>query len=93
MRPDLMVAGEARLAMDAELTRVLERGMPGVDKRTVLTRRPLSLIDCFTPSDSVPVLVRVSIGSSSGSSAFAGFGRSAEEGTFWLFSLRGMDTH
>ena len=36
MRPDLMVAGDARLAMDAELTRVLERGMPGVDKRTVL---------------------------------------------------------
>jgi len=31
-----MVAGDARLAMDAELTRVHEPGMGGVDKRTVL---------------------------------------------------------
>lgn len=36
-----MAAGEARLAMDAELTRVLERGMPGVDKRTVLQQIPV----------------------------------------------------
>jgi hypothetical protein len=31
-----MAVDESRLAADAELTRVLEPGVPGVDKRTVL---------------------------------------------------------
>lgn len=41
MRPDLMVADEAMLTADADLTRVLELGVPGVDERTVLYSIPL----------------------------------------------------
>jgi hypothetical protein len=41
MRPDLKRADEPRLALDAELTRVLELGMPGVDKRTGLSGETL----------------------------------------------------
>jgi hypothetical protein len=42
MRPDLKAVDESRLAADAELTRVPEPGMPGVDKRTVLFELPES---------------------------------------------------
>lgn len=39
MRPDLMAVDESRIAADAELTKVLEPRVPGVDKRTVLLIR------------------------------------------------------
>jgi hypothetical protein len=43
MRPELMVAGD--LAEYALLTKVLELGMPGVDKRTVLLRYSLPSLE------------------------------------------------
>jgi len=43
MRPDLIAANESSLAAHAELTRVHEPGMPGVDERTVVQRIRLML--------------------------------------------------